>query len=177
MILSVHLTLAAAAKTAILSNLNGKVQLSMANGILNHIDLLKQIRAVREFLQANPDIIAADVTHFSRLTASGIISNGLFTNHDFILQSPDLQAKGNGTINLLDQQLQYYLMVDAQGKIAKESYGLAVPLKITGTLAKPKVKIDFSGMSVSIQKTADVQKQLGKTLHNEIKNLFGHHSH
>lgn len=163
--ISTHLSLISAGKTATLSNLNGNVQLTMSAGILNHIDLLKQIRAVRDFLHANPHVVSADVTHFSRLTASGVISNGAFTNNDFILQSPDLQATGHGAINLVNQQLKYNLMVKAQGKIAKESYGLSAPLNITGTLAKPKVKIDLNEMSVSF----------GKTLHNEIKILFGHH--
>ncbi len=163
--ISTHLSLIPAGKTAALSNLNGNVQLTMSAGILNHIDLLKQIRAVRNFLHANPHVVSADVTHFSRLTASGVISNGVFTNNDFILQSPDLQATGHGAINLVDQQLKYNLMVKAQGKISKESYGLSAPLNITGTLSKPIVKIDLNKMSVSF----------GKSLHNEIKILFGHH--
>ena len=60
------------------------------------------------------------MTHFSRLTASGVISNGVFTNNDFILQSPDLQATGHGAINLVDQQLKYNLMVKAQEKFQKK---------------------------------------------------------
>ena len=54
--ISTHLSLISAGKTATLSNLNGNVQLTMSAGILNHIDLLKQIREVRDFLHANPSL-------------------------------------------------------------------------------------------------------------------------
>lgn len=174
--LTAQLTTSGVTNTAIMTNLNGALKLAAYNGILNHIDLLKQIRAVRQFLQANPQVASsADVTHFSQLTASGAINQGLFTNNDFILQSPDLQATGAGAINLINKQINYRLQVKAQGKLLDNAYNLSVPLKIGGTLEKPKVKIDLGALTVSVQPTPDPSKQLGRALHNEIKTLFGHH--
>jgi uncharacterized protein involved in outer membrane biogenesis len=154
-----HLTLETVDKTPILSHLNGNVRLNMAEGTLNHIDLLKQIRLVRQFLQGNAFAGVKEVTHFSKLAASGNIKEGVFYNDDFILESPDLQAAGNGKVNLVDQQIKYHLQVKAQGKISGNDFGVSVPLKITGDLAHPKVKIDVGGLSFTIQ------------------NIFGHHHH
>lgn len=157
------------------AHLNGTVQLTAHDGILNNIDLLQQFRAARQFLRVNAVSAAAiKATHFSKLTASGVIKDGLFTNNSFIVESPDLQATGAGILNLVTQQLKYQLSVKAQGKISNNAYGLSVPLKIEGTLADPKVKIDLSAMTLTVQPTPDLGKQLGKIAHDEIKKLFGH---
>ncbi len=116
-------------------NINGKIKFIMRNGVLNYINLIKQIQAVRQFLQNNEVEINDNSTHFSQLTASGIIENDLFTNPDLNLQSNFLQANGKGSINFASNQLDYILKVDA--------YGLKLPLKIKGELNNPKVKIDL----------------------------------
>jgi uncharacterized protein involved in outer membrane biogenesis len=150
------------------SAVNGTVQLTANNGVLNRIDLLKQIREVKQFLKTNPQVAeAVKSTPFSRLTASGVINNSLLTNPDFLLESPDIQAAGKGTLNLSDEQIQYRLSVKAQGKMLGNTVGLTVPLIISGTLTSPKVIIDLSAAELSIS----------KSLHHPLKILFGHHKH
>lgn len=146
-------------------NLNGKINFIMRNGVLNYINLLKQIHDVRNFLKSNRVEISGNATPFSQLTASGVIENNLFTNHDLSLQSDALQARGEGSINFANGQLNYILNVDA--------YGLKVPLKIKGTLNKPKVKFDLG----SFKLTLPSHTEWDKTLHVSLKSLFGHHHH
>lgn len=171
--IALNLTMNGNTEEALLTSANGTVKLAAKNGILNHIDLLRQIASVRQFLAVNPQTAStADVTHFSELNASGVIKNGLFTNNDFILQSPDLQAKGAGTVNMINKQINYQLAVKAQGKMLNNAYDVSVPLKISGTLDKPQVKIDFGSLTISTQ--SDSVKKLGKSVHKELKILFGH---
>ncbi len=173
--ITAQLTMEGNTQPAILASLNGATKLTAYNGVLNHIDLLKQIRSVRQFLQVNSQTgSAGNLTHFTQLTASGTIKNGLFTNRDFVLQSPDLQATGAGTINMIDQEIKYAVSVRVQGKMLGNAYDVSAPLTITGTLSHPHVKFDFSSMSISTQPNSDQMKKLGKDVHNELKILFGH---
>lgn len=142
-------------------NLNGKINFIMRDGVLNYIDLLKQIHDVRNFLKSNRVDISTNATYFSQLTASGVVENNLFTNHDLNLQSEILQANGEGSVNFVNGQLNYVLTVNA--------YGVKFPLKIKGTFDKPKVKLDLSSFTISLPD--------GKNLHDSIKALFGHHHH
>lgn len=174
--LTAHLITLGADNTTLLAHLNGTLKLAAYNGILNHLDLLQQVHEIHQFLQTNPTMAAATgVTHFTQLTASGVINQGLFTNNDFLLQAPELQATGGGTVNLVDEQINYRVSVKVQGKFSGAAYNVAVPLKVAGTLSKPKVKIDLKAISFSLQPTDDQSKQLARTVHNEIKHLFGHH--
>jgi uncharacterized protein involved in outer membrane biogenesis len=158
-------------QSALLQNLNGLVAVSVNNGKLNHIELLKQIPELRQLLQTSS---AANLLHFSHLGGTGKINHGLLTNNDFIFTSPDLQASGNGTLNLVNQQINYQLLIKAQGKLLNQHYEFSAPLTITGTFSKPQFKIDLKSMNLSSPSDSDATKQLGRSLHNQIKNLFGH---
>ncbi|MBS0350380.1 MAG: AsmA-like C-terminal region-containing protein [Proteobacteria bacterium] len=152
----------------LLASSNGKAKLTAYNGILNNIDLLKLIKPVRQFLQSNPQAVANNGTHFSQITASGDIKNGLLTNNDFILQSKDLQASGKGTVNLANKQINYQVKVKGQAKIFGSKLNFSVPVSVTGTLSKP-------ALSLGEQAEANVEaKNLADTVNKQIKKLFGH---
>jgi|GEM_PF-5777829 len=158
---------------AALANLNGSLKIIAFDGSLNHIDLLKQIHVARQFLEINPVSQSESLTHFSYLSTSGIINNGIFSSDDFLLQAENLKASGGGTVNLINKEINYQVLVKAKGKLLNQDYGLSAPLKISGKLNKPKVKIDLHRLNFSAKPTPDLGKQAGKVIHDEIKLLFG----
>jgi uncharacterized protein involved in outer membrane biogenesis len=150
----------------LLASSNGNAKLAAYNGVLNRVDLLKQIKSVRQFMQSNPHIVSENGTPFSQITASGVIKNGLLTNNDFILQSKDLQANGAGTVNLANKQVNYTVKVKGQAKVFGSSINFSVPVKVTGTLSQP---------DVSLANQAETEaKNLVNTVNKQFKKLFGH---
>lgn len=169
--LEINLKTAGNNQTTLLQNLNGLVAVSVNNGKLNHIKLLSQIPELRQFLQTQS---TANLLSFSHLGGTGKINQGVLTNNDFIFASPDIQASGNGTLNLVNQQVNYQLLIKAQGKLLNQRYDVSAPLTITGTVSKPQFKISLQSATIASPDNPDAAKQLGRSLHNQIKTLFGH---
>jgi AsmA protein len=150
--------------------LDGDVAFSVANGSIEGIDLWFELRRARarldgETLPERGD--AARRTTFSSLSATGVIEDALLTNRDLNGRLDFMSVTGSGSVNLLDDAIDFDLvatMIDGpvlQSDPAMVKYaGKELPLKVTGTVDAPSVLPDFSAI---------VRQQLSEEVDEEVE--------
>jgi AsmA protein len=149
--------------------LDGNVQFSVANGALEGIDLWYELRRARARLDGDPEPQRGNDprrTTFSSLSATGTVENALLTNRDLTGVLDFMRITGTGTVNLLDDKINFDLkaaMVDGpklQSDPAMVKYaGDTLPLRVTGTIDAPSVLPDF-GAIVKSRVTKEADKKL-----------------
>ena len=105
------------------------------------------------------------------------------------MRSPLLRATGAGTVDLVNEQLDYLLsakivgsLQGQGGKELEQLKGVTIPVKITGPFSKPSYKPDLSAV-VSDQvkekakaqveeKKKEVEEKLQDKLKGKLKGLF-----
>ncbi len=150
--------------------LDGDVTFSVTNGSIEGIDLWFELRRARarldgETLPERGD--AARRTTFASLSATGVIEDALLTNRDLNGRLDFMTIDGSGSVNLLDDAIDFDLvatMIDGpvlQSDPAMVKYaGKELPLKVTGTVAAPSVLPDFSAI---------VRQQISEEVDEEVE--------
>jgi AsmA protein len=151
-------------------DLDGDVSFSVTNGSLEGLDLWFELRRARARLDGETLPERGDTarrTTFSSLSASGVVADALLTNRDLNGQLDFMTITGAGTVNLLDDSVDFDLvatMVDGpvlQSDPAMVRYaGRELPLKVTGTIAAPSVLPDFSAI---------VRQQISQEVDEEVE--------
>ncbi|MDX8410873.1 MAG: AsmA family protein [Mariprofundaceae bacterium] len=141
-------------KPKVVENLTGKGKVSLKNGSIKGFDIAGSLRKLRSF---GMDDTAGRQTDFSQLSGSFTIRNGQVANDDLYLASPMLRLTGHGKIDLVAQRLDYHAKprlvgsLIGQGDTATARKGLAIPVRIHGTLEKPKLALDVDPMTLLAQ--------------------------
>lgn len=138
-------------------DLDGDVSFSVADGSIEGIDLWFELRRARARLSGDtlPERgDAARRTTFSSLSASGVVEDALLTNRDLNGRLDFMTIDGTGTVNLLDDTINFDLvatMIDGpvlQSDPEMVRYaGSKLPLRVTGTIAEPSVLPDFAAIA------------------------------
>jgi AsmA protein len=148
-------------------DLDGDVAFTVTNGSIEGIDLWYELRRARARLDsaAVPERgDAARRTTFSSLSATGVVEDALLTNRDLNGRLDFMTLAGTGTVNLLDDTVDFDLtatMVDgpvlqSDPEMAKYA-GDELPLRVTGTIDAPSVTPDF-GAIVRARVTQEVNE-------------------
>jgi AsmA protein len=150
-------------------DLDGDVAFSVTNGSIEGIDLWYELRRARARLSGEPvpeRAAAPPRTTFSSLSATGVVQDALLTNRDLNARLDFMTIDGSGTVNLLDDTIDFDLvatMIDGpvlQSDPAMVRYaGSRLPLRVTGTIAEPSVLPDFAAI-VRQQVTQEVQEEV-----------------
>ncbi len=130
--------------TALKQALEGEFQAKFSEGTVRGSELGAKIIEAVNFLRklqgrGSLSNVASDETHFSVLSASGVIAKGVVTNNDLQMIAPVLQVKGNGSVNLPAASLDYRVMIGLPPKEGKDRH--FVPLKIKGPFSDLKLKL------------------------------------
>lgn len=184
--------------------LAGHVSVALANGALKGFDLGRIARQVTALAEGGGDGSAAlatpaQKTDFTAVKASGKITNGVLTSKDLTGASPLLRLAGEGTVNLVDDTIDYTLkptLVNTAtgqgGKNLSQLRGITIPVHISGPFAKISYRADLrKALKGRAQQEVDKQlekhkeeiekgrehlrKELNKGLQNGLKGLFGTH--
>jgi AsmA protein len=149
--------------------LDGDVAFNVANGSIEGIDLWYELRRARARLSSDPEPERGDAarrTTFSSLSATGVVEDALLTNRDLNARLDFMTIDGTGTVNLLDDAIEFDLvatMVDGpvlQSDAEMVRYaGSELPLRVTGTVAAPSVLPDF-GAIVRQQISQEVEERV-----------------
>lgn len=118
---------------AIMRSLKGDGALSLGRGSIEGIDL--------DALLGSFDV-QGGTTVFDSVTASYTIAAGVLNNNDLLMSLPNFNTTGSGQINLGGQTLDYTVVPKAL-KVNGDR-GLAVPVRISGPWADPKIRPDLS---------------------------------
>jgi AsmA protein len=150
-------------------DLDGDVAFTVTNGSLEGIDLWYELRRGRARLSNDPEPAregTARRTTFASLSATGVVEDALLTNRDLNGRLDFMTIDGTGTVNLLDDQIDFDLratMVDGpvlQSDPEMVRYaGDVLPLRVTGTISAPSVVPDFAAI-VRQQVSEEVQERV-----------------
>jgi AsmA protein len=165
--LDVKLAASGRSGDALLKTLTGTISTNLADGAVEGMDIWYAIAQAQSLLQKRE---LASVTNTKRTTfdtfkASADVVNGVATTKDLAIDSQLLRIAGNGSTNLVTQALDYSIaatVLRTPPGVDESTAQLArftVPVKITGTLADPKVRPDLAGMAKEIAKQ-EVKKEV-----------------
>lgn len=136
--------------------LDGNVSFTVVNGALEGLDLWYELRRARARLDGADLPERGDATRrttFSSLSASGAVEDALLTNRDLKGVLDFMTIAGNGTVNLLDDMINFDLVATfVDGPVLQSDpemvkyAGQSLPLRATGTIDAPSILPDFKGV-------------------------------
>lgn len=148
--------------------MGGTASFRFSDGAIEGLNIPKVIRGVQSGRFKKFDRVAGEKTDFSELSATFQIAGGVATNNDLALQGPLLRATGAGTANLGRQTINYRLtpklVASLEGQGGGDLAGLAIPLKIEGPWARPRVVPDLEGVLQNPGAAAAAVNSIGKAL-------------
>ena len=162
---------------ALVKNLSGRLELNLANGAVNGIDLWYQLNRAQALLKQQPMPGGADDrrTKFDTFKMSADIAGGIATTKDLSVTSQYLRVTGAGTANLSSEVINYHLVATVlKAPPAVQGGGLSgltladIPVQITGTASDPKVLPDLQGILKS-----QLKQKLQNTLQDKLKGILG----
>ena len=139
----------------ILNTLGGDMSFILKDGTFEGVDVWYEMRKARALLkqEAPPEPELPARTPFSEVRATGKVTNGVLRNDDFFAELPFMQLNGHGSVNIPAASLDYSMsarvfdrpeyMQDVTADELDDLTKAAIPLRITGDLASPKIGIDF----------------------------------
>lgn len=153
-----NFTATGASQAAIMRTMDGSGGFDVADGSIKGVNLAKLARAIDDIRKGgiNPSAIANAVstaqrpdekTDFSEFLSQFSISDGFVSAPTISLKGPFVTMTGTGAVNLPGQTLDLRLApiatttMDGQGGRA-----LAIPVRVTGTFAQPKLSIDAEAL-------------------------------
>ncbi len=164
----------------ILNTLGGDMSFILKDGTFEGVDVWYEMRKARAFLKqaALPEPTLPARTPFSEVRATGKVTNGVLRNDDFFAELPFMQLNGHGSVNIPAASLDYSLsarvfdrpeyMQDVTADELDDLTRAAIPLRITGDLASPKIGIDFEELLED-----RVREELEKKVLDKLGDLFG----
>ena len=132
-------------KKELTRNANGNLSLSLADGRIARLQILQTIRLAKALLdkQAMAPASSEQPTGFATLTASGKLTNGVFKNNDLLMESDLMKVTGKGTVDLVNEQIDYLLTVYLTDRVERDrETGLVdlgntpIPYRIKGSFTK-----------------------------------------
>jgi len=186
-----QMTTAGIDSAVIVKNLDGVIHLNLTNGTLEGIDIRYYLDMAKAFLgQRAPSATNTNKTEFANMTASANIKNGVVQNNDLVITSELFTSKGNGTIDLVNQKINYQLdtLINQSGAMQNTGWAdlakIPIPVLVSGNLSDPTIKLDSGALSkaissVLIDKTKqNLQQKIEKKMGNQgaaiLQNLLGH---
>jgi AsmA protein len=182
--ITLQITSAGLDANSIVRNLNGTFNFGFNNGQLEGVNLGYLIDSAYALVKRqSPPSAGEDGTNFGKLTGTGVIQNGVIINKDLLLESPRLTSKGEGTVDLVNEKINYSLKTTTHdvansqdNKELSNLYGMAIPVNITGDLNNPAIRINAQAMlqEVADQQLKNIKSKVGDKLSDQLKsNLPG----
>lgn len=132
-------------------SLDGTVELVLHDGAIRGYNLAQQIRKARAALRGEQlSDQAPQQTDFAELRFVGRITDGVLSTDALSAKNPLLRLTGSGSIDLLAETIDLVarpVIVESSkgqgGADLAELRGIPIPLRITGPLSAPKVRLDL----------------------------------
>ncbi|MDJ0916348.1 MAG: AsmA family protein [Woeseiaceae bacterium] len=143
---------------AIRRDLDGTLSFTLSDGAYEGVDIWHQLRSARATAKGEqpPEPTLPPRTTFSKVSATGQVTDGIMRNDDFRADMPFLQLTGSGTVNFVEANVDYSMTArvlerpefvdEASDEELAEFTEAVIPLKITGPLAAPKIRPDIEAL-------------------------------
>ncbi len=158
-------------EAAIIKSLNGTASIVFVDGAIkgfNIVQMVSEAKAKLKGRSVSPASAERHETDFSELSASFKIKNGVVNNRDLAIKSPFLRVGGDGQVDLANETINYLATIvlsktkEGQGgKGLDELRGLKLPLRVTGSFAEPRFKLEL-GNALKAQAKALLTKEKAK---------------
>lgn len=154
-------------KNEILSQMEGKGQLSIKNGEIDGMDIGYLIRSAEALINREPLNLPekSDHTPFAELNSNISIGNGVAETKNFTFSSPVFTADAQGSLNLLHQGVNFAVQV--KPVLGSKKFDWAIPILVTGSVLSPDVRLDTNEIQSYLAKH-ELQKVKEK-VRDEIK--------
>lgn len=175
--LEMQLTTAGTESRALMQNLNGVSQFTFNNGALIGVDLGYLVDSAYALIKHQPiNATNTNQTNFGTLSGTAVIRSGVINNNDFMGDTPRFAIRGAGTIDLVNQKIDYALQTVIKQRAdqkdnAMNLYGLTLPVLITGNLNSPSIRLDSSALAKALaeQQIKKVTNQAKEKIQEQIK--------
>jgi AsmA protein len=176
---STALTARGLGSDALMNSLNGRIDLSVANGAVEGADLWYEIGMAQALLKRQPLSGAVNTHHtkFDEMHMSATVVDGVTKTNDLLLATPYLRVSGQGSANLVSTAIDLHLTAtvlkappNAQSTDLAQLTLAAIPVTVSGTANDPKVRPDLQGLLKS-----QLQEKAKDLLKDKLKGFFGTH--
>jgi len=130
----------------LLEGLGGTLELDLADGAYQGMDLLYELRRARALLrqEAAPAAPAELRTPIRTLSLRGTLADGVLGSEQLVAELPQLRLAGSGGLNLLRGELDYDLRAEVLANSEfEELANRVIPLSIEGPVARPTVRLEL----------------------------------
>ncbi len=169
---------------ALLRSLDGRLDFEVTDGALEGTDLWYELRRARALWKREPAPTGANTkrTAFRTLKGTGTVEQGVLSNRDLQIDMDYLKASGEGTLNLVSQAVDYRLQTSVYripesgaGAEMKDLKAADIPMRVSGTLADPKVRPDLDALAkAEASRKVEQEKQaLTDKLKEKLGKWFG----
>ena len=168
--------------------LDGDVSFALTDGTWEGVDVWQQMRGARATFEREDAPPAPDGeprTPFSSISASGVIEDAVLTNDDLTASFEFMTIAGAGVVELLNDSMDLDVTATFNDNELLQSdplmadlAGDSLPLTVTGSLAAPTVRPDFSAMvRAEVQEAVDERieeerEELEERLQDRVRGLF-----
>jgi len=129
------------------------------------IDVTETIATVKSVLGKQTEVVSESgqdqVTEFAELTMSGVFDQGVLSSNDLLMLSPLLRMTGEGEFNLAGESMDYVLkpvLLGDLGESLGELSGVPIPVRLSGNLYEPDIRVDIVAALAASQKEKINQK-------------------
>ncbi len=161
--------------SSVLQTLSGDIGMSVLDGAIKGIDVADTIGMVKSALGKQKEAVGKggqdQKTEFAELSMTGVFTRGILRSSDLLMQSTLLRATGEGSFNLVEESIDYVLKPVLLGDQVDQSLAVLsdtpIPIKLTGNLYEPDIKVDIVAAIAGSQSKVINQKKdeiIGKLL-------------
>lgn len=157
------------------SSLNGLLKFSGKDGAIIGFSLQKMLDKGKALLKGTDLAVDSgnEQTPFSEISGTAIVNEGLISNQDLLVRTAKVRVTGNGTANLVTEQLDYKLTANllkekAIATAAEQFYETPMIIAVGGTFSKPTYTLDVAALMTEKTK-AKVEKVLDNLQTEENK--------
>ncbi len=151
--------------------LNGQFSFSVTEGALYDKKLAAAVQAAVAFLKGRAPKPSGEAIVFESLTGSGPIKDGILSNQDLQLIASLILAKGEGTVNLAADAVDYTLSLALAGG-SEDKKRVFVPITVEGPYADLNYGVNLEKVATETLKS-EAEKRIGKELEKAIPKELG----
>ena len=133
-------------------SLDGQMSMSFTEGAITGFNLGRTLRQWKQFKKGRIiDLEETAATDFTEFTGNPVAKDGIIRMDDLALKAPAFRLQGTGVLadlhtDTIDYQARATVVNTTKGKGGKklaELEGLELPLKVSGSLDNPKIRLDW----------------------------------
>ena len=133
-------------------SLDGRMSMSFTEGAISGFNLGRTLRQWKQFKQGGiVDLEETAATDFTEFTGNPVTKDGIIRMDDLALKAPAFRLLGSGVLadlhtGTIDYQARATVVNTAKGAGGEELAeleGLELPLKVSGSLDNPRIRLDW----------------------------------